>query len=43
MYKTAFTHTDFGYASTLSVFIVLQCIVAVLLILAVRRTGRYAS
>lgn len=43
MYKTAFSNTDFGYASTLSVFIVLQCIVAVLLILAVRRTGRYAS
>ena len=43
MYKTAFANTDFGYASTLSVFIVLQCIVAVLVILGVRRTGRYAS
>jgi len=37
MYKTAFTSTNFGYASTISVFIVLQCVVAVVLILLVRR------
>jgi raffinose/stachyose/melibiose transport system permease protein len=43
MYKTAFTSTNFGYASTLSVFIVLQCVVAVLLIGMVRRSGRYAT
>ena len=33
MYKTAFTSTDFGYASTISVFIVIECLVAVGLIL----------
>lgn len=33
MYKTAFTSTDFGYASTISVFIVVECLVAVGLIL----------
>jgi raffinose/stachyose/melibiose transport system permease protein len=43
MYKTAFASTNFGYASALSVFIVAQCIVAVLLILLVRRSGRYAT
>lgn len=32
MYKTAFTSTDYGYASTISVFIVLECLVAVGLI-----------
>jgi raffinose/stachyose/melibiose transport system permease protein len=33
MYKTAFTSTDFGYASTISVFIVIECLAAVGLIL----------
>ena len=38
MYKTAFTHTDYGYASTISVFIVIECLVAVgLIILLLRR------
>jgi raffinose/stachyose/melibiose transport system permease protein len=38
MYKTAFTSTDFGYASTVSVFIVVECLVAIGLIgLATRR------
>lgn len=32
MYKTAFTHTDYGYASAISVFIVVECLVAVGLI-----------
>lgn len=32
MFKTAFRSTDFGYASTISVFIVFECIVAVALI-----------
>jgi raffinose/stachyose/melibiose transport system permease protein len=32
MYKTAFTSTNFGYASTISVFIVVECLVAVGLI-----------
>jgi len=32
MYKTAFTSTDYGYASTISVFIVVECLVAVGLI-----------
>lgn len=32
MYKTAFVHTDYGYASAISVFIVLECLVAVGLI-----------
>lgn len=40
MYKTAFAHTDFGYASALSVAIVLECLVAVGLILfMVRKRG----
>ncbi len=38
MYKTAFTSTDYGYASTLSVFIVVECLVAVgLIVLLLRR------
>lgn len=37
MYKTAFTHTDYGYASTISVFIVVECLVAVGLILLLLR------
>ncbi|MGW0817299.1 carbohydrate ABC transporter permease [Streptomyces viridiviolaceus] len=37
MYKTAFTSTDFGYASAMSVFIVIECLVAVGLILFVLR------
>jgi raffinose/stachyose/melibiose transport system permease protein len=38
MYKTAFTSTNYGYASTLSVFIVVECLVAVgLLVLLLRR------
>jgi raffinose/stachyose/melibiose transport system permease protein len=32
MYKTAFTHTNYGYASAISVFIVVECLVAVGLI-----------
>lgn len=32
MYKTAFTHTDYGYASAISVFIVVECLLAVGLI-----------
>lgn len=32
MFKTAFRSTEFGYASTISVFIVIECIVAVALI-----------
>ncbi|SDO99205.1 raffinose/stachyose/melibiose transport system permease protein [Microbacterium sp. ru370.1] len=38
MYKTAFVHTDYGYASALSVFIVVECLVAVgLIFLLLRR------
>lgn len=37
MFKTAFRSTDFGYASTISVFIVLECIVAVGLIFLLLR------
>jgi raffinose/stachyose/melibiose transport system permease protein len=29
MYKTAFTSTDYGYASAISVFIVVECLIAV--------------
>ena len=29
MYKTAFNSADFGYGSTLSVFLVIECLVAV--------------
>lgn len=41
MYKTAFTSTDYGYASTISVFIVVECLVAVGLILLVLRRKAY--
>ncbi|MEY9836253.1 carbohydrate ABC transporter permease [Streptacidiphilus sp. EB103A] len=41
MYKTAFTSTDYGYASTMSVFIVVECLVAVGLILLVLRRKAY--
>lgn len=38
MYKTAFTSTDYGYASAMAVFIVVECLVAVaLLVLLLRR------
>lgn len=37
MYKTAFTSADFGYASAISVFIVIECLVAVALIFAALR------
>lgn len=37
MYKTAFVHTDYGYASAISVFIVLECLVAVGLIFLIFR------
>jgi raffinose/stachyose/melibiose transport system permease protein len=38
MYKTAFTSTDYGYASTISVFIVAECLVAVgLIVLMLKR------
>jgi raffinose/stachyose/melibiose transport system permease protein len=37
MYKTAFRGTDFGYASTISVFIVFECVIAVGLIFLLRR------
>lgn len=37
MYKTAFTHTDYGYASAISVFIVIECLVAVGLIFFIFR------
>lgn len=38
MYKTAFVHTDYGYASAISMFIVVECLVAVgLIFLLLRR------
>jgi len=38
MYKTAFVHTDYGYASAISVFIVIECLIAVgLIFLLLRR------
>lgn len=38
MYKTAFTSTDYGYASTIAVFVVIECLVAVgLIFLLLRR------
>lgn len=38
MYKTAFTSTNYGYASTISVFIVVECLIAVgLIYLLLRR------
>lgn len=43
MFKTAFRSTDFGYASTIAVFIVIECIVAVGLILLVLRRGQENS
>ncbi|CAL8976494.1 Melibiose/raffinose/stachyose import permease protein MelD [Propionicimonas sp. T2.31MG-18] len=42
MFKTAFRSTDFGYASSIAVFIVVECIVAVGLILALLRRGANA-
>lgn len=38
MYKTAFTSTDYGYASAIAVFIVLECLVAVGLIQLLNRS-----
>jgi raffinose/stachyose/melibiose transport system permease protein len=37
MYKTAFTSTNYGYASTLAVFIVVECLVAVALLVTLLR------
>lgn len=37
MYKQAFTSTDFGYASSISVFIVVECLVAVALLFWLQR------
>lgn len=37
MYKTAFTGTDYGYASTIAVFIVIECLLAVALIYGMTR------
>ncbi len=38
MYKTAFVHTDYGYASAISVFIVIECLIAVgIIFLLLRR------
>lgn len=37
MYKTAFSNTNYGYASAISVFIVIECLVAVGLIFALLR------
>jgi raffinose/stachyose/melibiose transport system permease protein len=37
MYKTAFTGTDYGYASSIAVFIVIECLVAVALIYGLSR------
>jgi len=37
MYKTAFTSTNYGYASSISVFIVVECLVAVGLIFVLLR------
>lgn len=37
MYKTAFTSTDYGYASAIAVFIVVECLVAVGFILLMLR------
>ncbi|MDP9219415.1 MAG: sugar ABC transporter permease [Actinomycetota bacterium] len=39
MYKSAFTSTDYGYASTISVFIVVECLVAVGVIVLLLRRG----
>ena len=43
MYKTAFTSTNFGYASAISVVIVLQCITAVGIIFALFHRTKEAS
>jgi len=44
MFKTAFRSTDFGYASTISVFIVLECVVAVgLIFLLLRRRSEVTA
>jgi raffinose/stachyose/melibiose transport system permease protein len=40
MYKRAFRSVDFGYASAIAVFIVIECIVAVGLIILLLRRGR---
>ncbi|CAM2845965.1 carbohydrate ABC transporter permease [Actinomyces slackii] len=40
MYKTAFTSTNYGYASAISVFIVVECLVAVGLIVGIMRRGK---
>ena len=41
MYKTAFVHTDYGYASAISMFIVVECLVAVgLIFLLLRRKDK---
>ena len=37
MYKTAFVSTNYGYASAISVFIVIECLVAVGLIFMLAR------
>ena len=42
MFKTAFRSTEFGYASTISVFIVFECVVAVALILLLLQRRREA-
>lgn len=39
MYKTAFVSTNYGYASAISVFIVVECLVAVALIFVLFRKG----
>jgi raffinose/stachyose/melibiose transport system permease protein len=39
MYKVGFTSTDFGYASAIAVFIVAECVIAVLLIVRLFRLG----
>jgi raffinose/stachyose/melibiose transport system permease protein len=39
MYKVGFTSTQFGYASTMAVFIVAECVLAVVLIVRVFRLG----
>lgn len=39
MYKTAFVSTNYGYASAISVFIVVECLVAVALIFGLIRRG----
>jgi len=43
MYKKAFRSVDFGYASAISVFIVLECVIAVGLILLLLRRSRQGA